>query len=175
MGKKSSKQIKTFYLSHSTQSFKKAQLGVSVSCAERMPFGSADVLSSGPGAFFWTWCFFWSRAVLDTEQKFDCARKSRSETENSALENPFLSFTPPCPCRKDRQPAEWFAARGGKAAHAEPSLLSAHKKRHFCIRSLPHILWEGKVSWEPAAWGPQLHTQAPSASFSPASPYSVTQ
>lgn len=47
-----------------------------------------------------------------------------------------------------------------KAAHAEPSLLSAHKKRHFCIRSLLHKLWEGKVSWEPAAWGPQLHTQA---------------
>lgn len=61
-----------------------------------------------------------------------------------------------------------------KAAHAEPSLLSAHKKRHFCIRSLLHKLWEGKVSWEPAAWGPQLHAQD-SCFFSPASPYPVTQ
>lgn len=127
--------------------------------------------------FWFCWCaFFWtlSRAVLDEQQKhvqsitkFDCTRKSRSETENSTSETHFLSFTPPCPCRKGKQLAQWFAARGGKAVHAEPSLLSVHEKRHFCTRSLLHAVQEGEVSREPAAWGPQLHTQAHSASFSP--------
>lgn len=114
-------------------------------------------------AFWFCWCaFFWtsSRAALDAQQKpvqsitkLDCARKFRSETENNASETSFLSFTPPCPRRKGRQVAEWFAARGGNAAHTESSLLSAHKKRHLCIRSLLHTVCEGDVSWEPAAGG----------------------
>lgn len=148
------------YLSHSTYSFKKARLGISVSCAEITPFGSADVLSSGPCQEL---SLMNSKNMSSPSQSLT-APGNQGVKQRTALQEPI--FCPShLPVLAERADSQHSGLLQGEAK--QPSLLSVHEKRHFCTRSLLHAVQEGEVSREPAAWGPQLHTRAHSASFSP--------
>lgn len=124
-----------------------------------MSFGSADVLSSGPG---WELSLMQSKNTSSPSQSQTVPRNLGVKPRTIFQKPLFCPSHLPGPCRKGRQLAEWFAARGGKATIT----VQCTQKRRFCIGSLLHTLQEGEVSWEPAAWGPQLHTLAHSASLS---------